>query len=554
MTADKTTRSNLNAGYHFQNQSRESDIIPHNYYLGAGPVPCFRFIRECRKTTFTALLALLILAWGRHDGARASTDFVILYMNDPHAHYAPYSVQGMKGLSGGFAKAQTVLLEEQAVARTEGSRVITLMAGDLLMGTPFSTVFKGELGANLMNKMAFNAMVVGNHEFDYGDANLINNVKASMQFPLISGNIKNTKGEYVFQRSLEVDSPTSQSKVVIIGLTTPETPSISMPQNVQGLIFEDAVEAAKQLSKSLRSEDFVVALTHLGVKEDTRLAEACPLIDVIIGGHSHTALFEPLLVSNVIICQAGAYAEYVGKLKVTVDNGKVTKYHGKLVRLTPDVAEDENVKSIIQEFSSRMDSALKEPIGRTDVFLQGGRSLVRSDRSSNLGRLVASVMAENVRAEVGLVNAGSIRSSIQEGAITRENIYTALPFPNTIVKMAMRGSDMAAILQRSRDLDEGSGGKLQSVGIEYSDTSDRKIISKIGTREFDPQSTYSLAINDFLAAGGDGYNAFQDLGTDVIDSYDLISDLFIQFILKHRVIGKELLHRVLGDPPKLSDQ
>jgi 5'-nucleotidase len=460
----------------------------------------------------------------------------------------------MKGLSGGFAKAQTVFLEEKAVARMERSRVITLMAGDLLMGTPFSTVFKGELGANLMNKMAFNAMVVGNHEFDYGDANLINNVKGSMQFPLISGNIKNTKGEYVFQRSLEVDSLALKPKVVIIGLTTPETPIMSMPHNVQGLIFEDPVEVAKQLSRSLRSEDFVVALTHLGVKEDVRLAEACPLIDVIIGGHSHTALLEPLVVNNVIICQAGAYAEYVGKLKITVDNGKVTKYHGKLIRLTPDVAEDENIKSTIQEFSSRMDSALKEPIGRTDVFLQGGRSLVRSDLPSNLGRLVAYVMAENARAEVGLVNAGAIRSSIQEGAVTRENIYTALPFPNTIVKMAMRGSDIAAILQRSRDLDEGSGGKLQSFGIEYSDSSDRKIIRKIGTREFDPHSTYSLAINDFLAAGGDGYSAFQDLGKDAINSYDLISDLFIQFVLKNRVIDNELLHRVLGDSPKLSDK
>jgi len=495
-----------------------------------------------RPTALRFILALSLLMFLEPGGfVGASEDFVILYMNDPHAHYTPYSVPGIRGLSGGFAKAQTVLKQERTTASEEGSRVISLLAGDLLMGTPFSTVFRGELGALLMNRMAFDAMVVGNHEFDYGITNLMENVRATLRLPLLSANIRASSGRHLFEKSHEMIFPPHGSRVVIFGLTTPETPIMTMPQNVQGMIFDDPVQTAMDFAKDLRPEDIVIAVTHLGVNEDKRLAMACPLIDVIIGGHSHTALFEPLLVNGVVICQAGAYAEYVGRLKVTVERGRVTDFQGKLIHLVPDIAEDEDVKAVLKTFSGRMDRKLREAIGRTEVFLEGGRSQVRSDTPSTFGNLVAYVMAQRVRAEAGLINAGAIRSGIDVGEISRESIYTALPFPNTVVKVGLRGQDLADILQRSLDLVEGSGGKLHSFGITYSDSYRSRSIHEIGGEKYDPQRVYLVATNNFLAAGGDGYGAFHELGMNAVESYDLVSDLFIEFMLEKKLIDHHLL-------------
>src|SRR5208283_345582 len=153
-----------------------------------------RFVKRRSFACISFLIPVVLLAfsfsWAGTGTVPAALKLTILYMNDPHAHYLPYEEKDAAGLIGGFAKAQTVMADIQTRNRVEGRHTIVFLAGDLLMGTPFSTAFKGRLGVKLMNEMKFTAMVVGNHEFDYGKENLLLNLRPVMQFPLLSANTK----------------------------------------------------------------------------------------------------------------------------------------------------------------------------------------------------------------------------------------------------------------------------------------------------------------------------------------------------------------------------
>ncbi|MGC8907568.1 MAG: bifunctional metallophosphatase/5'-nucleotidase [Desulfomonilaceae bacterium] len=475
----------------------------------------------------------------------APQELVILFMNDPHAHYEPYEIKGLAGLSGGFAKAQTVLRQQRSLARRQGKHSIALMAGDLLMGTPFSTYFKGELGARLLNEMRFAAMAVGNHEFDYGVTNLMESIKGNLAMPLLSANIVNRNGGYPFQRTAVLQLPGFDSKIVLIGLTTDQTPITTLPSHVAGLKFEDPIATACALLKDADPNDLVIALTHLGVDQDKKLALACPVIDVIVGGHSHTALFQPLVENGVIICQAGAYAEYVGKLTIAVDHGKVTRCHGELIRLTADIPDDETISSIIKTYREKLDKSLKRVIGKTEVFLEGGRSAVRSDRPTNLGQLIAYIMMTNTGSEAALINGGAIRASIPPGEITKEMVDTAFPFSNTVARVDLTGDDLAHIIRQSYALPPNSGGKLQFYGIELVATPTGPAISKIGRRPFNPQAEYTVAVTDFLAQGGDGYFILRDDRKNVVNSGLLVNDLLTEFIETRKVISQDVLDGIL---------
>ncbi len=473
--------------------------------------------------------------------AAEALKLTILYINDPHAHYLPYAEPGVKGLIGAFAKAQTVFKEVQARNQADGRHTLLFMAGDLLMGTPFSTVFKGKLGVTLMNKMKFDAMTVGNHDFDYGQDNLLANLKPLMEFPLLSANIRSGSGLNLFQGVLNKKYSDSNTKIVIFGLTTTQTPTTTHPDNVKGLVFDDSIITAKGILQQASEKDLVIALTHIGVDEDKRLAESCPRIDVIVGGHSHTAIFDPMKVNQTIISQAGAYTRYVGKLDLDVMDGKITNYRGELIELRSTITEDREIASIIGQYEAKMDVRLKQVIGKTEVFLVGTRSGVRSDNETNLGRLIAYNMAEGSGSDIAILNGGAIRGSIKEGEITSNDVYTALPFPNTVAKMNLSGEDILAVLQRGADLEPGSGGKLQTFGLTYRIDAGKVRIDTIRGQPSDPSKIYSVATNDFLAAGGDGYKVFKEKGKNLYNSGPLPSDLLINYIRENKVITQQLL-------------
>ncbi|MBM4326959.1 MAG: hypothetical protein FJ118_07320 [Deltaproteobacteria bacterium] len=508
------------------------------------------FPLEPRKGSVVAgALFLCLLLFSCAFAAEDTLRISILHMNDPHAHYAPYQEKDEVGLIGGFAKAATVIKREIAENERRGRKTLVLCGGDLLTGTPFSTVWKGEMGVKLMNEMGFTAMVVGNHEFDFGKDHLVERLEPMMRFPLLSANILEQQERLVFKESMGKTFPPSQTPVIIFGLTTDQTPITTHPRNVQGLTFLKPEIAANHFLKRCREEDLVIALTHVGVDVDKQLAEAFPLIDVIVGGHSHTAIKEPLKVRDTIIVQAGAYARYVGKLDLDVKRGRVVGYERRLIALEASLAEDPHIAAVIEQYKSRMDAQLQMVIGSTQILLEGGRSEVRSGRQTNLGKLIAFTMAQSVNADAAVINGGGIRASLPGGDINLNDIYTILPFGAMVVKMDMKGEDLVKVMQRSLDLPVGNGGKLQTYGIAWEAHDGRVSIRQVGVRAFDPQHVYSIAINDFLMAGGDGYTMFKEAGRNVSQNYSQISDLLIGFIREKKVITTATLDAI-PDPPQ----
>ncbi len=489
-------------------------------------------------------LLLLLLASAPALGPVQAADarpisITILHMNDPHGYY---DVEKRKDAepAGGFAKAAGLIEKIRKSNRAEDRTTLLLIAGDLLTGTPFTRVWEGKMGVDLMNRMEFDVMVIGNHEFDAGTEHLVSKLKPAANFPFISANILDSEGKRLFEPF--ITRPLGdRGRVVIVGLTTEETPHSTYPPNVKGLSFPDPIETFKELSGEFTDEDFVIALTHLGVKRDTELARACPVIDVIVGGHSHTALHSPLIVGDTLIVQAGAYSEYLGRLDLEIIDGRVTDHSGKLIRLSADVKADPAIASVIDGYKSKLDDRLSRPIGETEVALKGNWQAVRSGEQTNLGRLVACAMARRGETQAALLNGGSIRAGIDQGKITLAELYTALPFPNTLVTMRLKGSDLAAVVRRSDDLPYGSGGKLQVCGLKLGKADGKTIIREVDGVPFKPDQLYTVAVNNFMAAGGDGYTLLKEKGVDMVDTRLPITDVVSDFIERKGVVTSRLL-------------
>jgi 5'-nucleotidase / UDP-sugar diphosphatase len=418
----------------------------------------------------------------------------------------------------------------------EGRQTLILMAGDLLMGSIYSTVWKGTVGVELMDKMGFTAMVVGNHEFDYGIENVLDNLKPNKRFTLLSANIKKKNGTRPFKGLVVKKLPASSEKILIFGLTTPDTPISTLPSNVKDLIFEDPAAVAQRILMEYGNDYLVIALTHLGLENDRKLASLVPKIDVIIGGHSHDAVFEPVVAGNALVCQAGAYAKFVGRLDLDIVRGRIVGHKGELIPLTSEIREDPQIASVLKGYTDRLDSRLNEVIGRSEVFLDGTEQTLRLGKPSNLGELLARIIAVNSNVEAAMINGGSIRGSIRQGDITLKDAYEVLPFPNTVVRLDLKGRDILAVLKQSADLRTGSGGKLQVYGISSRLERDRVVIDKIGDRDYSPDAIYSVATNNFLFDGGDGYGIFKIEKTKAANTGLSVRDLFVTYVRTKKVI------------------
>ena len=396
-----------------------------------------------------------------------------------------------------------------------------------------------------MNDMKFSAMSVGNHEFDYGQSNLIKTLRPAMKFPLLSANIRYADGNLVFKPYVIEKLPDKKCRILIFGLTTENTPELTHPRNVKGLVFADPVDVAREIVEKHGKDKFVIALTHLGVEKDKKLGLLCPGIDVIIGGHSHTALFEPVKLDDTLVCQAGAYSQYVGRLDVDVKDGSIEHYKGQLIKLDGTIEEDPRIRSTLQKYSSKMAPFFSETIGSSDIALEGSLSAVRSSTPNPLGILVAYVMAKAVNAEAGLINGGAIRDGLKIGPITNRDIYGILPFQNLVTKVALTGSDIESVLRRSLELPERSGGKLQTYGLKLKYPAESFKSRKWVQNLSDVRIIILWRLTDFLLAGGDGYTTLGAKGKTIVPDGAPLIQIFSDFIKDKKEINQNLLDSLL---------
>lgn len=488
--------------------------------------------------TVTLLVAILIPAT-----VSAATTFTILHTNDMHSRVTEGKYAGM-----GLAKLKTLVDEYEAA----NPGVILMDAGDAVHGQTFATLEEGASVIEVMNAVGYDVMTAGNHDFNYGYERLLE-LDDMADFSILGANVLNSMGKSILTeyQVFTVNGIT----VGVFGLCTPETTYKTHPDNVAGLTFEDpVVTAARMVAELEGTVDVIVALAHLGVDDastDTsiRVAENVEGIDVIIDGHSHTTLSEGMMVGNTLIASAGSYDKNLGVVTVTVDGDSVTAVASLITKDdAEDTVENPGIAAMIEEIEAAHEEILSEEVGRVPFELNGERAFVRTGET-NLGNLITNAMLEETGADCALTNGGGIRASIDPGYITKGEIITVLPFGNYIITKDVTGATVKEALEHGTAAYPDAEGMFPHVaGMTFKiDVSrpagDRIVDLMIGGQPVDLEASYILATNDFMAAGGDGYDM---LNVETVNEFDALDEAVISYIMARGIIAPTRENRVMA--------
>ena len=478
--------------------------------------------------------------------AHAAERLTILHVNDFHGRVFPITdkpADRMRPMGG--AAYLAAMIETEKSRNPQG--VILLSAGDMFQGTPISDVFHGRPVLEMMNGLHFDAMTLGNHEFDWGRTALAGIIK-SAAFPVLSANIVDRAGNYLSGVRPYIIVERKGVKIAVIGLTTPETPYATKAENVRDLTFLDPARVLPGLLSEVRRKGavLIVLLTHLGLDEDKRLAAAVEGIDVIVGGHSHTVVTDPVTVGRTRIVQAGSHGLYLGVLELTVDErtGRIEaatkKGELKVVSAGPKDPFDAQIARIADGYREKTSAAFRQVLGETGVALTR-----HADRESVLGDVIADAMRESAHAEIAIQNSGAIRADIPAGRITMEQVYTALPFDDVLVAMDLSGAALLGLLEKSIARDKGI---LQVSGMEVrydaGRTGDKRVREvRAGGAPLDASRMYRVVTNDFLVAGGDKVSDFRE-GRHLTYG-GAVRDAFIAYLKRHSPLSPRTEERIV---------
>lgn len=466
----------------------------------------------------------------------------ILHFNDFHGHLLPDAPDKAGHSRGGVARMATLVDQTRKWNTAHGIPTLLLEAGDVLQGTPLSTVYKGEPDFACLGLMQTDAMTLGNHEFDFGLDNLLLRM-AQAPFPVRSANVSR-QGGMLTGSGITIKRVGTET-AAIIGLTTPDAKIESAAQNVAEVDFADEVTTMReQLAKLPPNIKLIIALTHLGLPNDVRLAQEVPQIDVIIGGHSHTVLNQPQQVGQTLICQAGSYSYYLGELDAFVEDGQIVRHRGFLRPVNETVPERKDVAAVVRQYSAKLEKQMAVVVGQAGVPLEGDRKLVRS-QETNLGDLVADAMRERGSADVALVNGGGIRASIDAGPITLGELLTVLPFSNELATMELTGEQLQQVLEQDAQAsgEDDNGGFLQVSGLSFTIRDRSATDIQVGGQPLQPDKTYKVATVDFLATGGNGYTTFTQ-GQNVRMVGVILSQLVQDYLAAHQPVAPEVEGRI----------
>jgi len=502
---------------------------------------------------------LLLLLLSLHLASAEEREIRILYLNDFHGFAESYKPLGSKEMLGGIP----YLAAKVNVLRKEKPSLL-LSAGDMMQGNAWANLFQGESVIELMNAMHFDAMVVGNHEFDFGQEILKKRISEAA-FPVLGGNVVGTGllKPYVIKEL-------SGIKIAILGVTTEDTPVSTHPRNIYGLKFLPPADTVINYLRELENKvDLILILSHIGYQADRALAEQVKGIDVIVGGHSHTRVDKPSIVGKTIIVQAWEHGKVLGVLDLTLDNRKIVKVEGHLEEIRPEIGkEDRDVLAVVQKYKKKVDAVLSGRVGETEVDLDGEN--VRK-AETNLGDLIADIMRQASGADMAIVNGGDIRTSIKKGEIKVKDVYSVLPFNDYIVAIRLTGREIKEALEHGVSAIEREEGRFPQVsGLMFTYSPSANPDSRVNEviisgKPLDPDKEYSVATNDFLAAGGDGYKAFGDAikaskdfaviggmmkGDRLVysDSGRWLKDVVIQYIKEKKTIAPRTEGRIKEIP------
>src|SRR6056297_318942 len=468
----------------------------------------------------------------------------IVHTNDTHGRIVEDGYAG----NIGFAKIATLIENKRA----ENPNTLVLDAGDALHGQTIAQLNEGESVVKIFNEIGYDAMTAGNHDFNYGKERLLE-LSEMAEFPILAANIyadsyENFLPEYVIKEVGGV-------KVGIFGLATPETKFKSHPKNTEGLEFFDSVIIAKLMVAELKNQvDVVVALSHLGMDQSSTersdlIAEYVDGIDLIVDGHSHTVLEEGMMVGDTMIVQAGEYDKFLGVVDMVVEGSNVKSITPSLIPQEEGIAVEPHsgVTEIIEEVQEENNLITEEVVVSSDIKLEGSREFVRTGET-NLGNLITDAMVDFTGADLALTNGGGIRASIEAGEITVGDVITVLPFGNYVVTIDVTGAELLEALEHGYSAYPESLGAFphisgMNVVIDPSQEVGSRVVEvMVKGEELDMEASYSLATNDFLAAGGDGYAMFGD--NELSALYPGLDEILIEYIREYGTEGSSVEGRI----------
>lgn len=508
--------------------------------------------------------------------AQAEMVLHVLHTNDLHSRIEPInaydSTCDAETLAagecfGGVARVAVKINELRDKITAEGGNVIVLDAGDQYQGSMFYTTYKGKEVVEFMTAIGYDAMAVGNHEFDDGPDGLAV-LADGVAFPVMSGNIDLSqsnvlKGKISDTVTLEVGG----ERIGIVSALATDTPETASPG--PNVIFMDDIDSLKGDVQALTDEGVnkIIALTHVGYLRDQEIATEVPGIDAVIGGHSHTLLGDmdgaegpyPTMVAGadgaeVPVAQAYAYSKYLGHLVLTFDNnGKLTKAEGQPILLDNSVPEDEAIVARVKEMAAPIDELRQKVVAEIAAPIDGDRANCRA-KECEMGSLVADAMLDRVQDQgvtIAIANGGGLRASIDQGPVTMGEVYTVLPFQNTLATFQLTGTDVIAALENgASQYDEVAGRFAQVSGLKYTVDPAAASGSRISGvmvqqdgdwAEIEPEATYGIVSNNYMRGGGDGYQVF---ATNARNAYDFGPDLA-------EVLADYLAAQGAGFAPKL---
>jgi 5'-nucleotidase/UDP-sugar diphosphatase len=457
-------------------------------------------------------------------------NLTILHTNDNHGRFW----HNRSGEYGMAARATLIQSIRDEVAGT-GGHTLLLSGGDINTGVPESDLQDAEPDFKGMNYMAYDAMALGNHEFD-NPLSVLRQQHDWARFPFLSANIINQDTGMPLFKSHEIFD-LDGLKVAVVGFTTQDTVRIGNPEFLQGLEIQSPIAVATKIVPAIAANsDLVVAVTHMGhyrfgenggnAPGDVALAKAVDGLDVIVGGHSQTATFSPDVQNDTLIVQAKEWGKYVGRLDLQLRNGEISVINYQLipvnlkkkvlidgekvsVYIDQEIVADETLKAMLEPYQNQGQEQLMQVIGHADAVFVGAREQVRTNET-NLGNLIALAQMERVQADLGIMNSGGIRDDMPAGDITYKDVLTVQPFSNTVAYVDLTGAELMPYLQVAANKEAGSGAFAQFAGTTITMNGNSIESATVAGKLVEASKTYRLAINAYMASGGDGYPRLSD--------------------------------------------
>jgi 5'-nucleotidase/UDP-sugar diphosphatase len=411
----------------------------------------------------------------------------ILHTNDLHARLTP-----LENGRGGFAALAAVIRQE----REHCTDCLLLNAGDLAQGSPVSTIFQGQPVFDIANLFGFDASTLGNHDFDYGWMQARRFLQTAT-YPIVSANMVDHDGR-LFTQKPYVILHVNGLRVAVIGAMTEELRTLSTPKLLQQWHAAPVIEALHKYALEVRDQsDLVVLLGHINGEEENQFLSLAPEIPVLVTGHIHTGLKQPMVRDGRILVRVKSYGEELGRLDLKVDTEKKAPVSWSWKRIPVDGRKVEpaaDVAVLVKRWEDEVTQRVDKPLAVSK----------RDFDKPEVKRLIEQAMRDETGADFAYINLGGVRDIVPKGQLLVRNIWNIMPFDNRVVFGKFKGSELPPVV--------------------------------LGARKVDPDRQYTLAVTDFTAANQEAEEQLQSRGLEFPGDGGLLRDLLLDWFRKKNVI------------------